>query len=975
MDFSTFSTPSYKSRRVNKLYKTIIMRIQLVAFLLFAACLHLSAAGFGQRITLAEKNANLASILSKIEKQSGYDVFMQTELLARSSKISVSVENLSLEKTLERVFKSQPLTYEIIGHTIVLKERPVTTGKLITEITGSTLYQTRFITGTIVDADTKEPLIGASVAVKGTQNAMSTKLDGTFKLKVNQVEGTELVITYIGYVRKEVKVSGEANMGEITLKASSNAMNEVAITNDVAIDRKTPIAVSTINAQFIEEKLGNQDIPELLKGTPSVMATMQGGGYGDSRISIRGFSSGSKKGNVALTINGIPVNDLENGSVFWSNWSGLTDVTSSVQIQRGLGASKVIVPSFGGTINITTRGTDEEKGGYISEAIGSDGYTKTAFLVSTGLDKNGWAATFQGSRTKGNGNADGLNFLGYNYFFNLSKIISKSQTISFDFMGANQTHGQRYTSTIDAIQNAPQGIRYNANWGVKDGKDVNPRTNFFSKPLASINHNWAINEKSSLSTVLYATYGTGGGGAIGGTVPNRISNIYSPYDFTAAEKANALNPDGSAATYFYAAHNDHHWYGARSTYKTNLSPNLDFSAGVDLRYYEGTHYEEVTDLLGADYVYDPYTSTKVVGSRSGNINNPYSRAMVGDKINYYNKDVVASGGAFAQTEYVKKDFSAFVTLSGTGSGDKRTDYFNYLNNDPNQTSKYVNFFTYQAKGGVNYNLNSRMNVFANVGYITKPPYFDNVFEKFTNLVNKETIPEKLLSYELGYGYKSSIFSAKVNLYHSQYNDEAFNTPYADAATNNIYTVNISGVNELHQGAELELKLRPIKDVTLGGMVSVGDWHYTKNAGPASIYNDQQVLISTVSQVFLKGMKVGDAAQTTAALSLDVNVLPSLKLGTNYNYYGNYTSNFVYTNITSPGLTPYKIPNYSLFDLNAVFRFKIANLDGSFIANVNNVFNKKYISDGLDAAAAGQSSGITAYYGLGRTFTTGIKIKF
>ncbi|WP_158796894.1 TonB-dependent receptor domain-containing protein [Pedobacter sp. L105] len=954
--------------------KKLIMRIQVITLLLFTVCLHISAAGFGQRITISEKNATLEKVLSKIEQQSGYDVFMQTELLARSNKLSLSIENLTLEKTLNKVFKNQPLTYAIIGHTIVLKEKITgNTAGIKKEV--ATASQSTVITGTVIDADTKEPLIGASVAVKGSSNAASTSLNGTFKLKVTSTEGTVLVISYIGYVRQEITVSQNANLGEIQLKASANAMNEVNITSDVVIDRKTPVAVSTINAQFIEEKLGNQDIPELLQGTPGIMATAQGGGYGDSRVSIRGFSSGSKKGNVALTINGIPVNDPESGSAYWSDFTGLADVITSVQVQRGLGASKVIVPSFGGTINITTRGTDTEKGGYIAQYIGSDGYQRTGVLISTGLDKNGWAATFQGSRTMGNGNADGLKFLGYNYFFNLSKVLSKNQTLSFDFMGAHQTHGQRFEQTIATMQNAPQGIRFNDNWGVKDGKDVNPYNNFFSKPLASITHHWDIDQTSSLSTILYATYGTGGGGSIGGTLPNRISNIYSPFDFTAAEKTNAASPDGSAATYFYAAHNDHKWYGLRSTYKKNLTNNLDFSAGVDLRYYEGTHYEVVTDLLGADYVLDKYKGSAALGTSGGDINNPLHRAVVGDKIDYYNKDYVASGGAFMQTEYSKKDFSVFVTLSGTGSGDKRTDLFNYLNSDPNQSSRYVNFFTYQAKGGANYNLNSQMNLFANVGYITKPPYFDNVFEKFTNKINDGTVPEKLLSYELGYGFKSSMFTAKLNLYRTLYKDESFSNSYSDATTLQLYSVNITGVTEMHQGAELELKLRPVKDVTIGGMLSVGDWYYTKDAGPATVYNNQQQVVTTLNKVYLKDIKVGDAPQTTAALSLDVNVMPQLKLGANYFYTANYTSNFLFTNLTIPGLTPYKIPNNSLVNLNAVFRFKIAGLDASFIANVMNVFNRKYISDGYDANATGQAANINAYYGIGRTFTTGLKIKF
>jgi iron complex outermembrane receptor protein len=159
------------------------------------------------------------------------------------------------------------------------------------------------------------------------------------------------------------------------------------------------------------------------------------------------------------------------------------------------------------------------------------------------LNDKGWAATFQGSRNKGDGFADGLNYLGYNYFFNLSKVLTPSQTLSFSVMGATQTHGQRPQRSIAEYQNAPQGIEWNYYLGVKDGKQINPYNNKFSKPVFSLNHEWNINEKSSLSTVLYATYGTGGGGSIGGnTNPVRVSNFYSPYDFTAVEKKQCSKP-------------------------------------------------------------------------------------------------------------------------------------------------------------------------------------------------------------------------------------------------------------------------------------------------------------------------------------------------------------------------------------------------------------------------------------------------
>lgn len=141
--------------------------------------------------------------------------------------------------------------------------------------------------------------------------------------------------------------------------SKSKDIEEVVLTGvaDIAKDRKTPVAVSTIKEAQIVERLGNQEFPEILNSTPSVYTTKGGGGFGDGRINLRGFANE----NIAVMVNGMPVNDMENGQVYWSNWAGMSDVTSAMQVQRGLGASKLAIASVGGTINILTRAADKEK--------------------------------------------------------------------------------------------------------------------------------------------------------------------------------------------------------------------------------------------------------------------------------------------------------------------------------------------------------------------------------------------------------------------------------------------------------------------------------------------------------------------------------------------------------------------------------------------------------------------------------------
>ncbi len=829
------------------------------------------------------------------------------------------------------------------------------------------------VTGKIVDATTKEPLPGATVILKGTERAVPTTLNGTFSLKVDDANAAAILVNYVGYLQKEValgNVNGNKNLGAILMESNVTSINEVLVTaNSYAIDRETPVAMSTISSEIISEKASNQEFPELLKGTPGVYATKQGGGFGDSRINLRGFQSE----NVAVMINGVPVNDMENGRVYWSNWAGLTDVTKSMQVQRGLGASKVAVPSIGGTINIITKTTDATKGGSLFYGIGNNGYNKLGFSIATGLTEDGWAFAASGSKTEGNGWADGLQFEGYNYFFNISKLINDKHTISLTGFGAPQYHGQRQSRKyIQDYRNAPQGLRWNPDWGVKDGEVVNVEDNFYHKPQISLNHYWTIDASSFLSTAVYVSRGTGGGGGI--TTDRslnvdtiRTGDMYSPYDLDQVVDINGNSVDGHARAYQYASRNDHTWVGALSTYQKSLNANFNILGGADLRYYKGMHFREVYDLLGADYVLD-----------KSNVNNPNNRARVGDKISYNNDGVVLWEGGFLQGEYTDGTLSAFVSLAASNTSYKRIDYFQYT--EGNQETDFQNFFGYQVKGGANYNLTENHNVFANLGYFEKAPFFNAVFLNNQNIINKDAVNEKILSYELGYGFRSSTLNGNINLYRTAWNDRSF-TRAITGQSGELFFANLLGVDALHQGVELDFTYQPTTKLNIRGMASVGDWTWQNDIDEVTVFNEDRTQSETFGPMYMKGVKVGDAAQTTAAFGASYKVSDELKVGADYNYYTDFFAQFDPTTLREPGIKVWEVPSYSLLDLNAVFKFKVAGLQTSLYANVNNVLDTEYISDAqngdtrLDEDKNGDALGSTVFFGTGRTWTTGLKINF
>ena len=138
-----------------------------------------------------------------------------------------------------------------------------------------TMLSAQTITGVVLDDESKEPLLGANVLVKGTNIGASSDIKGNFTLKTTQKKGT-LVVSFVSFQTKEVPftiVNGKATL-KITLLPEAEELTGVTITGnalmDIAKERKTPVAVSTIRASEIVTKLGNQEFPELLNRPPSV---------------------------------------------------------------------------------------------------------------------------------------------------------------------------------------------------------------------------------------------------------------------------------------------------------------------------------------------------------------------------------------------------------------------------------------------------------------------------------------------------------------------------------------------------------------------------------------------------------------------------------------------------------------------------------------------------------------------------------
>ncbi|WP_313502143.1 TonB-dependent receptor [Kaistella carnis] len=787
---------------------------------------------------------------------------------------------------------------------------------------------------------------------------------------------------------------------------------------DIAKDRKTPVAVSTIKEAQIIEKLGNQEFPEILNSTPSVYATKGGGGFGDSRINVRGFD----QRNTAVMINGVPVNDMEGGAVYWSNWAGLSDVTSAMQVQRGLGSSKLAIASVGGTINILTRAADKKRQGNVTIGVGNDGYHKSLFSYNTGKSDKGWATSFLMSRTAGSMYADGTEFEGYNYYLAVGYQPSAKHDLQFTITGAPQVHNQRsFQSTIsDHIKyggtEEDPNRKYNQNWGYLNGEEYSMTRNYYHKPVMSLNWDWKISDATTLNSVAYASFGRGGGtgdaGKINGkfynTLPRTADGLVR-FDDIVSWNQGGVVPDFGAANQTpgmsnsnngiirRSSINSHNWLGIITSLNHKINENLTATVGFDGRTYKGIHYRIVTDFLGNN----SYTDTSNINNKPNVITNAYTTnptwnpfggktADIKDQLAYSNDGLVTWLGGFGQLEYTNDALSAFIQGSVSNQNFQRVDYMLYAPNE--QKSEKVDLVGYNVKGGANYNINENHNVFVNGGYYERQPFFGAVFLNNRNDVNPSLTNEKVTSFEIGYGFRSGIFNANLNAYHTSW-DDIYRRLTTRAKINGVDVTgvaNVLGIKEIHKGIELDFNVKPAKFVTINGMFSVGNWYF-EGSPTASFVEDQTNTVIQEGTLALDGLKVGDAAQLTAALGADFKLTEWLNFDAQYRYADKLYSAFEPSSrlVTAAKPTPsdpaVELPSYGLLDLGAGTTFQLNDTQSfKFRVNVNNVLDKTYIAESrtnkaADTNAANNWNGINksneVFFGFGRTWNASVSFIF
>jgi hypothetical protein len=579
----------------------------------------------------------------------------------------------------------------------------------------------------------------------------------------------------------------------------------------------------------MDVRLGSQDIPMALNTTPSVYATQQGGGAGDARINVRGFN----QRNVAVMINGVPQNDMENGWVYWSNWDGVGDATHSIQMQRGLSAVNLATPSIGGTMNIITDPAAMSKGGSFKQEAGAGSFLKSSINYNTGLIADKFAFSTTLVKKSGEGIIDKTWTDAYAYYFGASYQMNATNRFELYAIGAPQRHGQNlykqnlgaydseFAKTVEgydatAVDSAGQfrdegttngvefGRNFNQNWAPINssykGKQywymygdrtverhnpdyLNERENYFHKPLVNLNHYLTLNDQMRLSTIVYWSGGSGGGTGTYGKIPT-------------------MDADGNLGD------DDYKFYYGRGPWVRDWNTLIAYNSGANT----------------IEYV-DKTAIRRLPGQSIGILRNSINRqSTIGviSKLNYDLSDALKLQAGLdwrtAGIEHAREVrdllggdyYLDFADDNGPAGGKKVVlgDIIAYHNNT---TVDWLGFFgqgsysfgpinaygmagfsqiaytyqdhftvanelieanaisTMQFKGGAMYDVSDGISVFANFGLVEKPPIMDNVIY-LDGTVASDPANEKFQSIEAGVNYQADNMAVKVNYYMTDWKD-------------------------------------------------------------------------------------------------------------------------------------------------------------------------------------------------------------
>ena len=571
------------------------------------------------------------------------------------------------------------------------------------------------VSGKVTDATYGDPLVGATVTIKGAYEGTITDQAGKFTISAES--GDTLVISYIGYEEKSLIVKGQSNL-KITMIA--NYELESLIIRGIRALENDPVAKTTLSHQEIEkEYVGQHPIFILDKKTPGIIS------YSESGTSIGNCGSMRLRGigqeRINFTLNGVPLNDMIDHGVFFSNFSDISSNFESIQVQRGVGTSTNGVSSYGGSINFESLNLKKNPvGSAVELGAGSFNTFRANYNVNTGISEKGFGFYSSFGRLWSDGYKDFTESDAYSFFLTGGYYGEKDMVRITAFTSRSQNGLGYYVVDEAALDDDPT---YNPL--IDDDNDD------FSQYLVQLQHSHKFNNRWNMSSSLY--YGGAGGDFAEGTLDDDsvyVENYFWTY-YTTFFQIN------------YPLKNDH--FGLLSNVFLNTD-KLNFSMGIHAYTF---HRENRESILPHD-------------------SNPYYKENS-------NKNEFSW---FGKMDYQLGKFNVFGDLQVRSMQLQINPDYDFIGTNDNGTiTKSWTFVN--PKLGINYIPNQNQTIYFSYGFNGREPTKLDLYGGFQlNASNIDFVrteggfePEYVHDFEAGYKLNLQQLSLEGNLFYMNFQNE------------------------------------------------------------------------------------------------------------------------------------------------------------------------------------------------------------
>lgn len=641
---------------------------------------------------------------------------------------------------------------------------------LVLCVQGLWAQSTQKIQGLVFDQETKAPLWGASVSVKGSQKGNVTDSKGRFQLSI--LPNSTIAVSFVGYEPVEISAD-QAN--KIGLKKSNFLQDEVVVRATRA-DENSAMAYTNVSAEELGKSNLGQDMPILLNFTPSVVTTSDAGaGIGYTGIRIRG----SDATRVNVTVNGIPINDSESQGTFWVNMPDFASSVNSVQIQRGVGTSTNGAGAFGGSVNMQTNTFESKAYGEAHASGGSFGTLKTTLKFGSGLLGGKFTLDGRLSRIVSDGYIDRASSNMISAYFSAGYFGKKSFARFNYFTGNEKTYQAWYGTPESRINGSVADMQafidrnYLSDADAKNLLNSGRRYNYYTYDNQTDNYaqdhfqlitNHRLTEVWNLDLNAHYTYGRG-----------YFEEFRPGADLVNYGITNSLKSVDVIRRKWL----DNDFYGSTFALNYTGSQKIKFTFGGAWNRYVGRHF---------GVLQDPFPGREWYRSRSQKTD-----------LNLYAKGNIILSSAW--NAYVDMQYRT-VGYRMLGTADK------FLSIDSDNTYSFFN-----PKFGLTHQLSEKSKVFGSVSAGSKEPSRQDFVDNAAGAPR----PEYLQDYELGYERSGQKYGLQLNGYFMNYQDQLVLTGAVNSTGDAIRT-NVESSYRL--GLEAVLNYQLSKRLVWSGNVTL-----------------------------------------------------------------------------------------------------------------------------------------------------------